>query len=205
MPPLFFPPHLLSTLRSAPPGITFVLLNQQEQSFSPGSLRVALAAAQYLKSQAVAAEVLLLDCASRNGSLTLLRQLETLYFEAGLRLLALPQPVSKMDAWNLALVKAAYRTIFFMNVTHPFAPNDLYSCYQAMQAKMAAATYIQETNAPRLVLFDRLQLFDSGGFPQSNADLDEDIENTLAYLTACGRQLLAVHPQAAQLNSLPAH
>jgi hypothetical protein len=186
-------------------GVTLVLLNHKEQPFSPGSLRSALTAAQHLHTQAVAAEVLVLDCASRNGSLTLLRQLEALYFEVGLRLLALPQPVSKMDAWNLALVKAAYRTILFIDTAHPFTPDDLYSCYQAMQAEMAAAAYIQEVNAPRLTLFDRLQLFDSGGFPESTTGSDEDIEMIFAYLSACGRQLVAVHPGASHLNPATAY
>ncbi len=97
-------------LRTALPGLTIVIATFNQARVLPRAVRPALMAAKNLRSQNIPANVLVIDNASRDGSMTLLRQLEAVYFEAGLRVLSLPQTFKPVVVHNKALVQASYRT-----------------------------------------------------------------------------------------------
>ena len=57
----------------------------------------------------------MVDDQSRDGSLALLRQLEALHFDEGLRVLALPENGGVCRARNQALRRASYRHVLVMD------------------------------------------------------------------------------------------
>ena len=68
-------------------GVTIAIPNWNHEILLPRSIASALRAVDLLRNEGVPAEVLVIDDASRDGSQTLLRQLEALYSKAGLRCL----------------------------------------------------------------------------------------------------------------------
>lgn len=219
-------PHLLSglspdplprQLRMALPGLTVVILNINQVDTLPRAIRSALAMIKALRPQNIPADILIIDNASRDGSMTLLRQLEAVYFEAGLRVLALPQPISLVAIRNLALVQARYRTIFLGDADVEFVPENIQVFYQAIKETEAAAVYgnfrhckptadtstlVNEAHDPppwlqpyplgSLAFYDRLQIFDIGGFGGNQPGEDHGAEVFWAHLSTCGRKHLYV-------------
>ena len=69
-------------------GVTIVIPNWNHEVLLPRAISSALRSMDVLRKQGVAAEVLVIDDCSRDGSVTLLHQLEALYYKDGLRCLA---------------------------------------------------------------------------------------------------------------------
>src|SRR5688572_2215513 len=95
-------------VRTPPPGVTIVIPNWNHEYLLPRSVGSALRAARDLRARGVRADVLVVDDHSRDGSLTLLRQLEALHADDGLRVLALRQNLGLPGARNVALRAAAH-------------------------------------------------------------------------------------------------
>lgn len=215
--PRLLPDRLPFHLRSSWPGVTIVIPNWNHEYVLPRSVRSALAAVKNLRDNNIAAEVLVIDDASQDGSLTLLRQLEALYFDAGLRVLALPQNVGVVAVRNIALTHTNYRTILFMDADNELIPENTYLFYRAMLNTEAAVVYgnlihhgpgsqfldlfSNESFQPHMfrqnyidtfALYDKLQIFDVGGFEENLTMHGHEDWGLFLHLAASGRKLVFV-------------
>ena len=171
-------------------GVTIVIPNWNHELLLPRSLASGLAAVRCLAAEGVAAEVLVVDDCSRDGSLTLLRNLEALYYEHGLRVLARSANGGLAAGRNLGLVRARHRYIIFMDADNELVPENMYAFYQTLRDTGAAAAYgnllmcahgrdwaegivsnesfqerIFENNyIDAFTMVDRVQLLDGGGY-----------------------------------------
>ncbi len=122
-------------------GVTIAIPNWNHEVFLPRSITSALAAAKELRRHGLGAEVLVVDDQSRDGSLTLLRQLEALYFDDGLRVLALPDNGGVCRARNHALRRARYRHVLVMDADNEVIPENVILFHRAMNDTGAAVVY----------------------------------------------------------------
>lgn len=198
------------------PGVTIAIPNWNHELFLPRSISSALRAVTALGNQGIAAEVLVIDDHSRDGSLALLRQLEPLYFAAGLRVLALKANRGLAAARNLALQQARYRYIVYMDADNEIVPENLGAFVEALRRTEAAAVYgtllvrdqtgrsarevlsnesfqahmFQINYIDAFALLDRVQVLDVGGYDASCA-AHEDYELWL-HLACEGRRIVFV-------------
>ncbi len=207
-----------SPLRTPPEGVTIAIPNWNHEYLLPRSVGSALRAVRDLRARGIAADALVVDDQSRDGSLTLLRQFEALYFEDGLRVLALPQngglPAKTRDH---ALRRATYRYIVFMDADNELVPNNLYHFYRAIKDMRAALVYgnlihidafgeaqtlvsnesfqtrmMAQNYIDAFALADRTQLLDAGGHLDTRDIIArEDWEMNL-HLAAVGRRVVFV-------------
>lgn len=208
----------MPSLRTAPDGVTILIPNWNHEYLLPRSVGSALWAVRDLRKQGVAAEVLVVDDASRDGSLTLLRQFEALYFEDGLRVFALPKNSGYVGiARNLGMPHARYRYTLFLDSDDELIPENVIYFYRSIVDTGAALVYgsmigvgddaesyiliSNESYQPRilqknyigaLILTDRMQITDAGGYTE-NPDMfaREDWELDL-HLAANGRRIVFV-------------
>ncbi len=80
---------------------------------------------QILRDQGVPGEVLVIDEGSRDGSLTLLRQLEAQYYDQGLRVLAFADTERLAVTRNQALAHGRYRYVAFCDADNELIPENL--------------------------------------------------------------------------------
>ena len=204
-------------IRSTLPGVTIVIPNWNHEFVLSRSIKSALLGVAMLRAKQVAAEILVIDDGSRDGSLTLLRQLEALYFEQGLQIAALGQNHGVSNARNLALQLAHYQYVLFMDADNELIPENIYQFYRSIVATRAAVVYgnlihqgptsrylnlisnesfqnhiFSQNYIDTFALYDRLQLADAGAY-QNSASMDghEDWELFL-HLAASGRLLVFV-------------
>ncbi len=201
--------------RSDPVGVTIAIPNWNHELVLPRSIRSALATVRVLGERGVPAEVLVLDDQSRDGSLTLLRQLEALYFDAGLRVLALARNGGLPAARNHLLAHASYRYVTFMDADNELVPENAFLFYRAIRETRAAVVYgnliargddgttmlSNESFQPRMfrenyidafACVDKAQILDSGGYTNNPmVDAREDWELFL-HLAANGRGIVFV-------------
>lgn len=208
---------IVADARMCPAGVTIAIPNWNHEYVLPRSIGSALRAVKILREHQLHAEVLVIDDYSRDGSLTLLRQLEALYFEEGLRVHALTQNHGLPVARNYALLEAAYRYIVFTDADNELVPENLYQFYRAMTQTGAAVVYgnliqqeqtagdttlisneslqdrIFEVNyIDAFALVDRLQILDAGGYVSSvDVQAREDWELYL-HLASSGRRIVFV-------------
>ncbi len=203
--------------RMCPSGVTIAIPNWNHEYLLSRSIGSALRAVKDLRGHQVPAEVLVIDDHSRDGSLTLLRQLEALYFNDGLRVLALTRNCGLPVVRNYALLNSTYRYIAFMDADNEIVPENLYHFYRAIIQTRAAVVYgnlIWEGRDPddtslisnesfqfrmfaknyidAFALVDRLQVLDAGGY-LDNVEVRayEDWELYL-HLAASGRRIVFV-------------
>ena len=200
-------------LRPAAPGITIAITNWNHELLLPRAVDSALAGVRALADWEIAAEVLVVDDRSRDGSATLLRQLEALYYRQGLRLHLSTERHGVGAKRNVALRLATYRYIIYLDGDNELAPDVLPLFYRAMIDTRAALVYgnllahrpdgdiliSNESVQGRLfhtpyidmcALWDRLQFDDVGGMEEDQA-IPEDLEMIL-HLVASGRRLVFV-------------
>ena len=122
-------------------GVTVAIPNWNHELMLARSVGSALRAVRLLRSRGVAAEVLVIDDASRDGSPVLLRQLEALYYDDGLRVLALRHNVGLAAVRNTALREAAHRYVVFMDADNELLPDNLHQFYRSIRDTGAAAVY----------------------------------------------------------------
>jgi glycosyltransferase involved in cell wall biosynthesis len=209
-------------------GVTIAIPNWHHELLLPRSISSALQALKTLTAAGVAAEVLVLDDCSRDGSITLLRQLEALLFEAGLRVLTLAENGGLGSTRNTALRLAKYRYIAFLDADNELIADNLPLFFRAIRNTGAALVYgnllCPATGArpPRVIsnesvrerlfvgnyidacaLGDRVQLLDCGGY-QTDPFLHgwDDYELNLRLVTQ-GRKLVFVPVAFAHYYELP--
>lgn len=195
-------------------GITFIIPNWNHELVLPRSIRSALRCAEHLDAHGLGVEVLVVDDASRDGSSVLLRQLEALYYDQGLRVLALESNKGPAAARNAALAAARYRYVVFMDADNEILPANLHLFYRAIRETDAAIIYgnivvhdrdgvnlvshesfqtriYQENYIDTFSLCDAVQLIDARAFWPDHRTPREDWELYL-HMATCGRRLIHV-------------
>jgi glycosyltransferase involved in cell wall biosynthesis len=197
-------------------GVTVVIPNWNHELLLPRSIASGLRAVRCLADEGVPAEVLVIDDCSRDGSLTLLRHLEALHYDDGLRVLALSANGGLAAARNLGLTHARHRYVVFMDADNELVPQNMAVFRQALEDTGAAAAYgtllmrghgagrahdalsnecfqerIFEMNyIDAFAMVDRRQLLDAGGY-SAYIPAHEDYEQWL-HLACNGRRLVFV-------------
>lgn len=214
-------------VRTPPPGVTIVIPNWNHEYLLPRSVGSALRAVRDLRARGVRSDVLVVDDHSRDGSLTLLRQLEALYADEGLRVLALRRNVGLPRARNVALRYATYSAVVFMDADNELVPANLFQFYRSLNQTGAAAVYgnllvrrrggavdlmsnesyqdrMNEANyIDAFALYDRSQLLDEGAYVgAAQVEAREDWEAYL-HLAAAGRKIVFVPLVFGVYHELP--
>lgn len=207
-------PH--HALARRPAGVTIAIPNWNHEFVLPRAIEAGLRAARSLRRRGVASEVLIVDDGSRDGSLTLLRQLEALYYTDGLRVLALAENVGLPAVRNLLLARASHPFIAFMDADNELVPDNLYHFARAMAQTGAAAVYgnlvrrgsgssytmvsnesfqdrvFAENYVDAFALFDRVQVLDVGGYSRSERVRAREDWELYLHLAAAGRRVVFV-------------
>jgi glycosyltransferase involved in cell wall biosynthesis len=129
------------SLRERPEGVTIAIPNWNHEYLLGRSIDSALRALAALSVRDIPAEVLVIDDFSRDGSSTLLRQLEALYFEQGLRVYFKPYNSGLADTRNLILHQARYRYVLFLDADNEVLPDNLHIFYRSIRETKAALVY----------------------------------------------------------------
>ena len=127
--------------RQAPQGVTIGIPNWNHEFLLARSIHSAMKAAEILKAKGIHAEVLVNDDASRDGSTTLLRQLEAIYYEDGLRVLAQQENRGLGPSRNTMLLRATYRYILFLDADNEVIPENVSIFFQSIVDTQAAVVY----------------------------------------------------------------
>ncbi len=214
--------------RAWPEGVTIAIPNWNHELLLPRSISSALQAVKRLAAHGVPAETLVIDDCSRDGSLALLRQLEALLYEEGLRVMSLKYNGRLGAARNQALRHATYRYIAFLDADNELIPENVYHFYRAIRDTEAALVFgnllcqggeaknqllhsnesfqariFRENYIDACCLSDRAQLLDVGGY-QTGQSLNgiDDWELNL-HLATQGRKLIFVPMLFAIYYTLP--
>jgi glycosyltransferase involved in cell wall biosynthesis len=202
--------------RNPPNGITIAIPNWNHELVLGRSVGSALRAASLVRAAGVPAEVVVVDDASRDGSVTLLRQLEALYFEDGLRVLLCAENGGPAVARNRATLEAHYRYIMFLDADNELLSESLLVLYRAILDTKAAWVYgnvvklnpmtgelilisdesfqdriLEENYIDMMALMDRVQLLDANGFLKDSRVGCEDWELNL-HIAFSGRRIIFV-------------
>lgn len=205
-------------LRTPLSGVTILIPNWNHEYFLPRSIQSAIKTIQTLQDAGIAGEVLIIDDASRDGSLTLLRQLEALYYDQGLRVLALSNNIGLPMVRNMGLAYAHYRYLIYLDADNELVWQNAPLFYKAIQQTQASVVYgnlihqeyitgnlsrisnnqsfrpqmFRENYIDACALYDRAQIFDVGGYTlHPNLYGHEDWELFL-HLAANGRLIVFV-------------
>jgi glycosyltransferase involved in cell wall biosynthesis len=197
-------------------GLTIGIPNWNHELVLARSVSSALEAIAELRGQGVSGEVLVVDDHSRDGSVTLLRQLEALYYDDGLRVLALCANRGLPAARNLALQHAHYRYLLYLDADNTLIPANVPYFLRSIKETGAAAVFgnllaryhtkevahyvlsnepvqkklFQSNYIDALSMFDRIQLLDCGAYDASCPAV-EDYEQWL-HLATNGRKIVFI-------------
>jgi succinoglycan biosynthesis protein ExoO len=197
-------------------GVTVAIPNWNHELLLPRAVSSGLAALEALQKEGCPGEVLVIDDHSRDGSVTLLRQLEAIHFSDGLRVLALPRNRGLAASRNQALACSRFRYVVFLDADNELIPENTPCLWQALRQTGAAAAYgnllrrvigaaatvdiisnesfqdrIFERNfIDAFAMVDREQVQDLGGYSTAYNTL-EDYEHWL-HLACNGRRILFV-------------
>jgi glycosyltransferase involved in cell wall biosynthesis len=201
----------------ASPEVTIAIPNWNHELLLARSVGSALRAVRLLRARGAGAEVLVIDDASRDGSVVLLRQMEALYYDSGLRVVALARNGGLAGARNAALREAAGRYVVFMDADNELLAENLHHFLRAIRETGAAAVYgnllsrrrdsghvavlSNESFQDRMLehnyidafgVFDRLQLLDCGGYSDHASVRSREDWELYLHLAACGRKVVFV-------------
>lgn len=208
-------------------GVTIAIPNWNHELLLPRAIDSALQGVARLRDEGIPGEVLIIDEGSRDGSPTLLRQLEAQYYGDGLRVLALADTGSLAESRNLALVNSHYRYVAFLDADNELVPENLPTFLQALRETEAAVVYgnllvrtasshcamnvvstesiqfklFQDNYIDAFSLVDRCQFLDFGGYESGYRAL-EDHEMWL-HLVANGLKMVFVPLVFGYYYSLP--
>jgi glycosyltransferase involved in cell wall biosynthesis len=210
-------------LRNVPDGVSIVIPNWNHEYLLGRSVGSALRAVADLRGRGVPGEVLVIDDGSRDGSITLLRQLEALYFEDGLRV-RLRGANSGLPAIprNEGLRDALYRYVCYLDADDELIPENLYQFHRAIRATGAALVYgnmvglAENPDANMLIsnesyqqrmlstnyigamsVMDRMQISDVGGNLESPTMVAREDWELHLHLAANGKLLIITTSPAA--------
>jgi glycosyltransferase involved in cell wall biosynthesis len=209
-------------------GVTIAIPNWNHELLLARSVGSALKAVRALRSRGVGGEVLVIDDASRDGSVVLLRQLEAMYYKDGLRVLARVRNAGLPAVRNTALQGAGQRYVLFMDADNELVPENIWHFYRSIRDTRAAAVYgnllsrrresgsvtvlSNESFQDRMfdanyvdafALFDRAQLLDCGGYSESPGVRGREDWELYLHLAACGRRVVFVPLVLGFYHDLP--
>jgi len=212
-------PTFLDGRRTSPEGVTIVIPNWNHEYLLARSISSALQAVADLQAHGVPAEVLVVDDGSRDGSPTLLRQLEALYFDAGLRVYILPRNSGLPAMTRTAGLQAAsYRYACLLDADDELLPANLWHFYRSITQTGAAIVYgelmfkgaktlaeegmystesfqsrmFNDNYISVLVLLDRNQALDAAAFSHDVRMKGREDWETYMHLAANGRRMIFV-------------
>jgi len=122
-------------------GLTIAIPNWNHELVLPRAIQSALRSLQVLRDQGIPGEVLVIDEGSRDGSPTLLRQLEAQYYDQGLRVLAFADTQRLAETRSQSLVHGRYRYVAFCDADNELIPENVPIFLRALQETGAAAAY----------------------------------------------------------------
>lgn len=122
-------------------GLTFCIPNWNHRRFLPRSVRSALRAMRVLRAEGVATELVIVDDASRDGSLKYIGNLRNFYPEAEVRAIFLPQNQGLGAARNHGLRNARYRHLCLLDADNEVIPENLPVFYRTIVETGAAIAY----------------------------------------------------------------
>jgi succinoglycan biosynthesis protein ExoO len=212
--------------RCAPAGVSIAIPNWNHELVLPRSVGSALAAIGRLRSGGIPAEVMVIDDASRDGSPTLLRQLEALHCNDGFRALLLARNVGLGAVRNIALAQANFRYVLFLDADNELVAENLLHFYRSITQTEACVVYgdllslrndsglvavisnesfqdkmFRHNYVDAFALVDREQLLDAGGY-DSTLPGREDWELYL-HLATSGRRIVFVPLVMGIYHDLP--
>jgi len=200
-----------------PKGVSIVIPNWNHEFVLPRAINSALKAVEMLGSQGIQAEVFVIDDHSRDGSRRLLLQLEALYFDQGLKVLLLDKNIGIVAVRNLALQRARYPYILFMDADNQLFSENIHIFYRAILETKAAVVYgnlvrhgplntyldlwnnevfqnhiFDQNYLDTFALYDRQILLDDGGFIQHPMMQGHEDWELFLHLAVAGRHLVFV-------------
>lgn len=216
------------SLRQPPLGVTIVIPNWNHELVLPRSIRSSLMGVQLLREQNIPADVLVIDDFSRDGSRPLLRQLEALYYDDGLRLLFLNENIGISAVRNLAIHRARYQYILFMDADNELIPENLYHFYRSIVDTQATLVYgniirhgaikgylgtfnnesfqnhiFKQNYIDTFALYDRVQLFDTNGYIDHPLMAGHEDWELILHLATSGRLIVFVPMLMGYYYDLP--
>ena len=223
------PPYRKARANNSPiRGVTIAIPNWNHELYLPRVIKTSLKACEELMKNGVDCEILIIDDFSRDGSITLLKQLEALYFQRGLRLLINEKNLGVVATRNRAIAESTYRYILFVDADNELAAENVPAFFKSIEQTQAAAVYgnllvhhpgigltglfSSETVQHSLrngnyidacALYDKEQLEEVAGF-QNNLRMQahEDWELFL-HLSAAGRKIVFVPLIMGKYNFMP--
>jgi glycosyltransferase involved in cell wall biosynthesis len=210
-------------------GVTLAIPNWNHELMLPRSLTSAFRAVEHLKGLGIPSEILVIDESSRDGSLTLLRQLEAMHYKDGLRVLSFAATASLATSRNEAAHHARYRYVAFLDADNEIVAENLPMFVEVLRETGAAvaygnllvrtamashAHYMLSNESMQTKLFrtgnyvdafsvwDRYQILDVGGFDEATPCL-EDFE-MWQHLATNGRKIIFVPAVLGYYYILPA-
>jgi glycosyltransferase involved in cell wall biosynthesis len=209
------------------PGVSIGIPNWNHEFVLPRSIGSALRAVGILRSNGVDAEVLVVDDGSRDGSHVLLRQLEALYFDAGLRILLLPQTTGHPSVVrNAALQYTSFRHLVFLDADNELVPGNIHHFYRAITETQAAVVFgnlicrgqdrlrlisnesfqdklFEENYVDALAMVDRVQVLDADGYSANPLIRAREDWEFYLHLAASGRCIVFVPMVMGIYHELP--
>ena len=206
----------LMHIRTPSKGISIAIPNWNHEFLLARSIHSALKSVAILKEHGIDAEVIVNDDDSRDGSKTLLRQLEAYYNEENLRVLDQRDNGGPAVSRNIMLNNATYRYILFLDADNELIPENVPIFLQAIIDTQAAVVYgnlviktndqdaipglhsnqsytdhiIEANYIDNMALYDRVQVTELGGYTPENQPV-EDWE-LFNHLAANGRLVVFV-------------
>ncbi len=197
-------------------GVSIVIPNWNHEVLLPRAITSALRAVEILSGEGRPAEVLVIDDSSRDGSQTMLRQLEALYYRNGLRCLAFSANAGLASSRNQGMNHARQIYVAFLDADNELIPENLPLFIKTLEQTQAAVAYgnllvrtpsakyshhvlsnesIQKklfhwNSVDAFSVWDRVQFLDVGGYDASYRFL-EDYEMWL-HLATNGRRIVFV-------------
>jgi len=118
-------------IRIPPAGLSIVIPNWNHEKVLSRAVASALEACRLLRSKGINTELLIVDNNSRDGSHSLLRQLEFLYHADGLNVLISDHNRGPANSRNRAFQSAKYRHMLLFDADNLLVPENIPDLYQA--------------------------------------------------------------------------
>jgi glycosyltransferase involved in cell wall biosynthesis len=122
-------------------GVSIIIPNWNHEYFLPRSISSALSALQAIRTHGMDGEVLVVDDHSRDGSTTLLRQLEALHYGDGLSICLLDANQGLGHARNKGLQLAKNRYVVLLDADNELIPGNLHLFIRAIRETQASIVF----------------------------------------------------------------
>ena len=136
-------------------GVSIIIPNWNHEYTLPRAVDSALNAIAKLSEQSIPGEIIIVDDNSRDGSRSLLRQLEAAYYHNGLKVLLLDEQQGASNARNQGLKIRAFSYVVFLDADNELVPENTYQFYRSICATNASVVFgniiVKEEGAPKFI------------------------------------------------------